>query len=248
MTWTLVGWVFIGCAAVLLLISIFIRFENRYPIRQMPAIAHLRKAQSASMETGRGRWVLLGDRFIPQAYPGLGLHALSVLPMFLSMESGVDGGLTLGSADGSLAVFARQVVQNNYRDGFSPVLHQAGAQIALYGPTPLSFTAGLLPELSPLTSGSLALFGHYGPESLLWVDAVQRRHGAIFASGGSLAAQAVLFLSVRDVLIGEATFAYPQAPAPDNRAARQLLTEDVLRLALILGLLIGVGLKLGGVL
>ena len=64
MTWTLVGWVFIGCAAVLLLISIFIRFENRYPIRQMPAIAHLRKAQSASMETGRGRWVLLGDRFI----------------------------------------------------------------------------------------------------------------------------------------------------------------------------------------
>jgi hypothetical protein len=160
----------------------------------------------------------------------------------------VDGGLTVGSADGGLAVFARQIVKNRYQDGFSPVLHKRGARVALYGLTPLSFTAGLLPELSASKGGALALFGHYGPEAMLWVDALGRKGGGVFASGGTLAAQAVLLLSVEELLIGENTYSYPHAQHPDARAARQLFAEDILRLALILGLLIGVGLKLGGLL
>ena len=248
MIWSLFGWIFIASAAILLLLTRFLNLSKDYTVRKRLAIEHLQEAQVAAMEQGEERKVLLGDRLSPLAYPGLGLHALSALPSFLDQETGVDGGLTLGSADGGLVVFARQIVQNRYRDGFSPVLHRAGVKTMLYGPTPLSFTAGILPELTASPGGSLSLFGFYGPEALLWVDALNRKGGGTFASGGDLAAQAVLFLSIRDLLIGESTFAYPHNISGKQNTAKNLFTEDMLRLALMIGLLIGVLLKLGGVL
>ena len=248
MIWSLLGWIFIAGAAILLLLSKFLNLNKDYTVRKRPAIERLHQAQVAAMEHGEERKVLLGDRLSPLAFPGLGLHALSALPSFLDKETGVDGGLTLGSADGGLVVFARQIVQNRYRDGFSPVLHRAGVQTMLYGPTPLSFTAGILPELTDSPGGSLALFGIYGPEAILWVDALKRKGGGVFASGGDLAAQSVLFLSVRDLLIGESTFAYPGSVTGKQSAGKITFTEDMLRLALLFGLLMGVLLKLGGVL
>ena len=248
MTWMLFGWIFIGVAALLLLLSALFLYKNNYSVRRNLAVEHLGELQSAAMERGEARRVLLGDRFIPLAYPGLDLHALSALPAFLSQESLVDGGLSLGAADGSLAVFARQIVHNSYQDGFSPALPQAGARIDLYGPTPLSFTAGLLPAFTLTSGGSLALFGHYGPEAMLWAVGAHRKNAAVFAAGGDLAAQAVLLLVVEDQLIGESTFAYPHIDQKKPRSASYLMTEDVLRLVLILGLLVGVALKLGGVL
>ncbi|MFW5713527.1 MAG: hypothetical protein ACOCYU_02530 [Brevefilum sp.] len=248
MNWTLIGWALIFISAILIIFSKFLPLSKTYPVRELPIVENLRKAQITTMERGEQRRVLLGDRIAPLAYPGLGLQALSALPSFLDRESAIDGGLTLGSADGGLVVFARQIVQNRYRDGFSPVLHQAGVRTMLYGPTPLSFTAGILPELAGSTGGSLTLFGHYGPEAMLWVEALRRNGGGAFASGGSLAAQAVLLLTVRDVSLGESTFAYPHILTGKKGSSQELFTEDLLRLVLMLGLLIGVLLKLGGVL
>lgn len=248
MNGSLMGWVIIGCAVILLLASRLSFLGKGTAVRKESAVDRLREAQTAAMEHGVDRKVLLGDNLSPFAYPGLGLHALSALPSFLDAESGVDGGLTLGSADGGLLVFAHQIVQARYRDGFSSALPQAGVRTKLYGPTPLSFTAGILPDLGASPSGPLALFGHYGPESLLWVETVQRKAGPVFAFGGTIAAQAVLFLMVRDLLLGETTFTYPHVLPGEERLSRNLLPEDWLRLLLILGLLIGVLLKFGGIL
>lgn len=248
MNWSLIGWIFIGCTAILLLLSKIFHLGKDYEVRKEAAVDNLRDDQVSVMERGEKRKLLLGDHLSPMIYPGLGLQALSVLPSFLDTESGVDGGLTLGSADGGLLVFARQIVQNRYTDGFSPILHQTGVRTILYGPTPFSYTSAVLSDLSTQIGGSLALFGHYGPEAVLWVDAVRKHGGAIFASGGTLAAQAVLFLNVRDLVIGESTFKLPHLLLGEKGHSANLFVEDVLRMALILALLIGILLKLGGVL
>ncbi len=248
MNWLLIGWAFIGCAVVLLLIKRFVHLGKNYPIREDPAIRNLLESQIAAMERGESRMVLLGDQLSPLVYPGLGLHALSALPMFLDKESGVDGGLTLGSADGGLVVFARQLVQSLYTDGFSPVLHQAGLRTKLYGPTPFSFTAGLLPDLSASSGGTLALFGVYGPEAMLWVEGGQKKGSAVFTSGGTLAAQSVLLLTVQDCLIGESSFLVSRNLPGSEGQSEYAFTEDLLRWALILAMLAGVLLKLGGIL
>jgi len=248
MNFLLVGWALIGSAVILILILKLFPIGKDYPLRDEPAVGRLHHSQTEAIERGEERLILLGSRLSPIAYPGLGLHALSVLPSFLDTESGVDGGLTIGSADGRLLAFAHQIVENRYRDGFSPVLHQSGVRTKLYGPTALSFTAGILPELSVSPGTHLALFGYYGPEAMLWAENLGRKGGGIFASGGAISAQAVLFLIVEDQLIGEATFGIPGAMGREAAQGESLLIQDILRWALILGLLIGVGLKLGGVL
>jgi hypothetical protein len=246
MNWPLIGWALIGFAVILLLISRFFRLGKNYPVREDPAIENLYEAQIAVMERGEQRKVLLGDQLSPYVYPGLGLHALSVLPTFLDRESGMDGQLTLGSADGGLVIFARQLAQSRYTDGFSPVLHQAGVRTYLYGPTPFSFTAGVLPEMSAHSGGALALFGDYGPEAMLWVEAGRKRGSEIFAAGGTLEAQAVLYLTVRNLLIGESTFLASHNLPGSEAYSKHALIEDILRWALILAMLTGVLLKLGG--
>ncbi len=246
MNLTLIGWGFIGLSVILLVFLKFLPLAKTGAVQEEPALEHLREAQVKAVERGEVRKLVLGDQLAPPGYPGLGLQALSALPFFLDPESGVDGHLTLGTSDGGLLVFARQIVQNRYRDGFSPVLHQAGVRTRLHGPTPLAFTAGILPELNASPRAHLALFGHYGPEAFLWMDAVQRKGGQALALGGSLAAQAVSYPAVEDLLIGESIFRTSH-PSPEN-GSKLLAVEDVLRWVLILGILVAVVLKLGGLL
>lgn len=248
MNWSLAGWVFIGCAVVLLLAARFFFAGKKYPVRENPGITHLLESQAAAIESGKSRKVVIGENLFSNVYPGLGLHALSALPLFLTQEGAVDGKLTLASADGSLVVFARQIVENRYRDGFSPLLHQSGVKTSLYGPTSFSFTAGFLSEVNAPPGSHLALFGEYGPQSFLWAASVQRKGGQVFAAGGDLTAQAVLFLTVRDLLIGESTYALPHSYTAEENVQSYYWVEDLLRLMIILALLVGIVLKLGGIL
>lgn len=249
MTWTLIGWLVIGIAAVLLAAFwILFRTHDFYAIRYSAAIQSLQCAQSGAIERGRSRQLVLGNQLNGWTYPGLGLHALACLPGFLSQESVVEGGLSVASGDGELVVFARQIARQYYQQGFSLGLHQVGVQTMLPGPTPWSLTAGLLSTHPQNNSGSTALLGYFGAEALLWSEAALGNGGDVFSAGGTLAGQSVLFLNVRDLLIGERVFLMPGKPGVNRLSLAGWLTEDVLRLFLIVGLVVGAILKMVGVL
>jgi hypothetical protein len=249
MSWSQLGWVVIALS-VILMASLWIVFHKwkGYPVRCQPAAETLIDARVASIEQGHPRQIILGHQLWSQAFPGLGLHALAVLPSFLDPETGMDGGLTVSGADGSLVVFARQIIQGRYQDGFSADLSAPGVRVALPGPTPLAFTAGLLPQLGADPNTSLVLFGFYGPEALLWTEATAARGGHTFAAAGTLASQAALYLSVRDLLIGEEVFLLPGLLEETARNHAGWLTEDILRFLLILLLITAAILKMVGVL
>lgn len=249
MNWSLVGWVVIAISAILLTVMVLLFKKGiSYPVRRNPAIEGLIASRISAIEMGQRRQVVLGHQLWSRVNPGLGLHSLAVLPTFLDPETGMDGGMTVSGGDGSLAVFARQIIKNRYRDGFLTALHDHGVRSALPGPTPLSFTAGFLPELHAHPHASLAVFGDYGAEAALWVDAVTSRGGYVFAAAGSLASQAALYASVRDLLIGEEVFLTPGLLAPDAINQAGWLTEDILRSLLILLLITAAILKMIGVL
>lgn len=249
MSLSMVGWVFIGFAAILLIVfSLLFKDRKGYLARHRPEIDALITARSTAIERGRKQHILLGNQLWSSAFPGLGLHSLLVLPSLLDPETGIDGGLTIDGGDGSLVVFAQQIVENRYEDGFSADLQDKNVNTTLPGPTPLAFTAGFLPEISLHPQGSLILMGNYGPESLLWTEAAASEGAHVFAATGTIASQAALFSSVRDSLLGEEIFALPGAlePTPANRAG--WLTEDILRILLMLFLTAAAILKIVGVL
>lgn len=249
MSWMVMGWIVIGSAAVLLIAFwILFRTHDFYAVRHSAAIQSLQSAQSGAIERGRSRQLVLGNQLNGWTYPGLGLHALACLPGFLSQESVVEGGLSVSSEDGELAVFARQIARQHYQQGYSLSLHKAGVQTILPGPTPWSLTAGLLSAGTRKIPGSTALLGYFGAEALLWSEAALGSGGDVFSAGGTLAGQSVLFLNVRDLLIGERVFMMPGKPGANRTALAGWLTEDVLRLLLIVGLVLGAVLKMVGVL
>lgn len=245
----LAGLIVIGLTSILLIVfSVVFKFRQGYQVRHEHGPDKMMHSHVASIESGRGQGVILGHQLLSQAYPGLGLHSLTVLPAFLDPESLVDGSLTIASSEGSLVTFARQIVYARYKGDFSLPLHQLTLNTTLPGPTPLSFTAALLPILSAQPHRLLALFGNYGSEALLWATEVQASGGHVFAAAGSLTSQASLYLQVRDLLIGERVYLLPGLidPSPSDHAA--WLTEDVLRTGLIIFLIIAAILKMVGVL
>ena len=248
MTWGQIGWSMIALAVVLLVgFSLIFKDGRRYHVRHLPAVKALFDQRVIAVERGEGRQVVLGHRFWSRAYPGLGLHALSALPSLVSPEMMVDGGQAVSAGAGELVLFARQIVHGGYRDGFSAGLEAGMSPIQLPGPTPLSFTAGLLTEINLHSPGSLALFGSFGQCSPLWAEAAFIKGGNVFAAAGLISAQAALFMSVRDLLIGEEVFLLPglMEATPVNQAG--WLTEDILRALLIVLILVAAVMKMVGI-
>ena len=247
MNWSLAGWIFLGLSALILGVLTF-RFKRggRYAVRHDPAVQQLINARTVSLETGVHQHVGLGQDFWSKDYPGLGLYGLSVLPELTTLEMLSSKGTAVSAGDPSLLIIARQIVQNQYRDGFSFDLSITSPELP--GPTPFSYTTGLLAEMGNYRHGSLALLGNYGVEALLFSEAQSVRQGHFFSASGNLTSQAVLFGSVRDLMIGESIYLLKGLLHPSANAQAGWLAEDMLRILLIGFILIAVVLKMAGVL
>ena len=244
MTWTEIGWVIIGLAVVLLLFfSLLFSQRGRYAVRVNPAVNAFVKQRVRSLEGGKQSQVALGDRFWSRSYPALGLHALSVSASLAETDLGAQETQVFAAGTGELALFARQILCGTYQGGYSSALN-----LILTGPTPYAFLAGFLGEMGLHSPGSVGLFGHYGPMGALILEAAQIKGGHPFAAAGSISAQAALFLTTRDLLIGEEIFLLPglMDRSPSLQAA--WISEDILRVLLITLLVVAAGLTLAGVL
>lgn len=249
MNWSIFGWGVIGAAAVLMAVfSLLYKSKKPYDIREFPQIEKLKDSRVDAIEGGLKRTLVLGHAFFSPGYPGLGLGSLSGVTGFLDPETLADGNLNIASSEGTLAVFARQIVEQSYEKGFSKALTPTGVRSSLPGPTPFSFTAGLLSDLSSYPQQGLFLTGDFGPEASLLSEINISKNGYVFASAGTIASQAGLYLHVKDLLLGENTFLLPGLidPSPGKKAG--WVTEDILRILLILMLIAGAILKLVGVL
>ena len=243
MTWAQIGWVLIALAAVLLLVLSFLfKGRCRYPARQKKALKAFLEERLTAVERGTDRQIVLGDRFWSRAYPALGLHALAVLPRLARPENLADGGQSISAGTGELIVFARQIVHGNYQDGFSEAL-----PVSLPGPTPFSFLAGFISEVGQRQPGSAGFLGNYGATAALMNEAVAMQGGHTFAAAGSISAQAALFLNHQALLIGEEVFMLPGLIEPTPHDQAGWVTEDILRVLLMVVLVVAAGLKMAGV-
>jgi len=240
-----VGIAIVGLAAILLIVfTVLFRDHKGYPIRQMPKVSRWMRAHTAAIERQGYQNIFLGQHLFCPAFPGVGYHVLSILPTLLDPEIAWGGGLRVSAGDGSLLVLAQEIIQGRYQDGYHPNLNDSGVQVHLYGPTPISVTAGLLPELHEKPYHSVAFLGVYGPEVLTLATAARRLGGHVFVAAGNLISQATLFASIQDQLIGEEIFMLPGILNPKAKFQSAMLTEDILRIILIVALIVLALLKL----
>jgi hypothetical protein len=244
----IIGLVLVLVMAGLILGLTFIRRKRKStPVfREIPAYTRLKRAIGISVEDGTRLHISLGRGGLQTPRGAPALAGLAMLRHLAEQTSVSDRPPVVTSGAGDLAILSRDTLQAGYKAAGADELYNP-ATGRLSGLTPYSYVAGAIPAIRDENISANMIIGHFGPEAALLTDAADRANSLAVAAADDPAAQAVLFASVDEPLVGEELFA---AGAYSNAGASHqasLQAQDVLRWIIILVLLGGSALKLVGI-
>jgi len=242
----LIGLVLVLVAAGLLLGLTFIRRKSAPTFREIAAFARLKRAIGISVEDGTCLHVSLGRGGLQTPEGAPGLAGLAMLRHLTEQTSSSDKPPVVTSGAADLAILTRDTLQAGYKAAGADEIYNP-ATGRLTGLTPFSFAAGAIPSMRDENVSANVIIGHFGPEVALLTDTAERTNSPAVAATVDPAAQAVLYASVDDPLVGEELFAAGAYSNAGIAHQASLQTQDILRWVVILILLGGSALKLVGI-
>jgi hypothetical protein len=216
-------------------------------LRPLPAFTQLRKAIGLAVENGSRIHISIGKATPSQTLSAAGLIGLATLERIAQVSSISDRPPVATSGDGTLTILSQDTLRAAYRMANALDSHDP-ARGRLTGITPFSYVAGTLPIADSENVSAHILAGNFGPEIALLVEAAERENAFTLASSDSLPAQAALYASAQEPLIGEELFAIPAYLNAGRTHSASLRTQDILRWGVIVVITGGAILKLLGIL
>jgi len=242
----------IGLGVVLfsfaILIILILPHFNRGPrsLRPIEAFQHLRRAIGLSVEDGKRVHVTLGKSSLLEPTNTSALSGLATLERIAQLSILSDRPPLATSGDGTLAILSQDTLRGVYRTG--NVLEQYDLDRGrLAGVTPLSYIAGALPAFRNENASTHILIGNFGPEVGLLTQAADQQRAFTLAASDALPAQAVLYATAGQTLIGEELYAAPAYLNAGPAHVASLRVQDILRWLIIAGIGLGAILKLVGI-
>lgn len=238
---------FAGLFLILLIIfTLVIRKRPERRLREIPAFARLGRSIGLAVEAGKRVHISLGYGGVNDIQGASGLVGLTMLQRIARAASISDQPPIASSGEGTLGILSQDTLRSSYQairseNLYDPIYGQ------ISGLTPLSYAAGTLPIIFDQQVSTSVLTGHFGAEVALIVDANERSGSQTLAGSDSLEAQAILYASAQDPLIGEELYAGGAYLNAGLLHQASLRTQDVMRWLIILGILVGGVLKLFGV-
>lgn len=229
-------------AALLLLIFTFMRRRSPAVFRRIEAYERLNRAVGLAVEGGTRLHVSIGRGNLFTARGGSALAGLAMLRRLSERTSLSDHPPVVTSGDASLAILSQDTLQSGYR--------AAGAEDQyrfttgrLTGLTPFAFAAGTLPVMRDENVSANVVIGDLGSEAALIAEAADSENADLIAASDNLSAQAVLYASSQEPLIGEELFAAGAYLGAGASHDASLQVQDMLRWLVILAILGGAVLK-----
>ena len=247
------GNIVLGVAILILstgMLLIFIRpNKKRAPVtlRKIPAVENLRCILGGSMEKGTRMHFSLGRSHPGDPNYASTLAGLNTLELITRSTLTADQTPVATSGNGATSLLGEDVVRAVYRRD-STLDRVPAANSLLAGVTPLAYAAGTIPIVASPDTGANIFVGHFGVESGLMIPTDSNLEKESFAGSDSLPAQAVFFSSTENTLFGEETFALPAYMDDKRSNVASLMVQDLLRLMIVFGMLIGAILVIMGVL
>jgi hypothetical protein len=242
----LVGFGVVFFSTALLLGLAYLNRKKNPTIRDIPAFTHLRNAIGRVVEDGSRLHLSLGRGALTTPQSASGLAGLALLRRLADLTSAGDQPPIASAGDASLAILAQDTLQaaakSSKQSAFDPT---AGR---LTGLTPFSYAAGVIPIIRDEKVSANVLMGNFGVEAGLLTDAAERENTFLLAGSDNLSAQAVIFASAQEPLIGEETFAAGAYVESNALHVASLGVQDILRWVIVAVILIGSLLTLLGVL
>jgi hypothetical protein len=233
-------------AAVLLLAFTFLRRKSSAVFRTIEAYERLKHAVGQAVEDGTRLHVSIGRGNLFTARGGSALAALAMLRHLSERTSLSDQPPIVTSGDASLAILSQDTLQSGYRaTGAEDQFRFTTGRLT--GLTPFAFAAGIMPVMRDENVSSNVVIGDFGSEAALIVDAAASNETDLIAASDNLSAQAILYASSQEPLIGEELFAAGAYLGAGASHEASLQTQDLLRWLVILAILGGAVLKFIGI-
>ena len=243
---SIIGLILVLVTAGLVLGLTFIRRKSMPVFREIPAFTRLKRAIGISVEDGTRLHISLGRGGLQTPHGAPALAGLAMLRHLTEQTSVSDRPPVVTSGTGDLAILSRDTLQAGYRAAGAQELYNP-ATGRLSGLTPFSYASGAIPSMRDENVSANVLIGHFGPEVALLTDAADRTNSLAVAAADDPAAQAVLYASVDDPLIGEELFAAGAYTNAGTFHQASLQAQDILRWVIVVVLLVGSALKLFGI-
>mgnify|MGYP001035184496 CR=1 FL=1 len=252
----LTGWTLASPGALIILLvflALFYLFAARaragwvYQLRKIGAFEAIRQAVGQAAEMGKPLHMALGTGGIgtPTALETMaGLTALE----YLAQQSALcRTPLLVNVADPTSLPAAQATLYHAYQQAGYPDEYDAN-QVRFVAPDPVAYAAGVMGTLGQENLAASVMVGTFGDEFLLMGETGNRRK--ITQIGGTTNPHTLPFVytSVDHTLIGEEIFASGAYLLDKPNHVGGLVTQDVMRSAIVITVVIGVILKTLGIL
>jgi hypothetical protein len=234
------------CAILMVIFRVVYRKQPLRGLRLIPAFNRLRQAIGLAVEDGSRMHISLGNASPYSQQSASALVGLSALERVTQLSAASDQPPVATSGDGGMAVLSQDILRASYRRANTPALYDPTLG-RMSGPTTFSYIAGVLPVIHDEDVSANIILGSFGPEIGLLADTAEKKSGFTLAGSDSLPAQAVLYATASEPIIGEELFASGASLQTNPFHPASLRAQDVLRWLVLIGLLGGSVLKLLGI-
>lgn len=241
---------FIFTLAGLGLIFAFIFYEplhEQVSLRAIQVFSRFRREVDLAVEAGKRLHISLGRGSINDLQGGAAFIGLTILDQCARAASNSDRPPVATAGDGVVTILSQDTLQSTYRSLATEQRYDP-TNARLTGLTPLAYAVGAMPTIHDEHISANIFAGHFGAEVALLTEAGERSRTLTVAGSDSLPAQAVLYASSDEPLLGEELYAAGAYLGAGRAHSASLFMQDVLRWVLLVAIVLGAILKLLGIL
>lgn len=242
----LVGFGVIFLSTVLMVGLVALRRKSSPVFREIAAFTRLRHAVGRVVEDGTRLHVSLGRGALATPQSASALAGLALLRRLAELTSAGDQPPIATSGDAALAILSQDTLQSGAQVSAQGAYDPAAGRLT--GLTPFSYAAGALLVIRDENISTNVLIGNFGVEAALLAEAAERANTFTLAASDNLTAQAVLYASAQEPLLGEELYAAGAYVDSGRLHSASLTVQDILRWLIIAVIVVGALLKLIGIL
>lgn len=234
---------------ILILVGVYFISEKKKGIilREIGAFQYLRRAIGLSVEEGKRIHLALGWGNLFAEPFSSGLIGLSILERLSRVALFSDKPPIATSGNGGLMLLSQDTISHSYRS-FRLTGENKIYSGQLIGVTPFSYAIGAPLLIKDESVSVNVLLGHFSTELGLILDASERQNNLSIGGSDDLAAQAVFYGVANFPLIGEEMYAAGAYLGSNEMHKASIKVQDYFRWGIISFILIGIVLKLIGIL
>ena len=243
---------FTGIVVIVLFFGLIIFFSIVNPdrkeknIRPIPAYKKIEQEINVSVEDGTQLHISLGRGGITGPESAAALAGISLLKQIIEKSSVCDHPPVASTGNAVISILAQDTIQGSSK-AVSVTDHIRNPSGELIGVTPFSYAAGALSTIRDDNVSANIYAGWFGNEITWLTTAGERQSSPSIAGTSQLPAQAVIYASASDPLIGEELYAGGAYLGAGKIHLASISAQDVVRWIIIVLILGGVLLNFLGI-